>query len=249
MRFTWDRAAEALATWAELVPNLPRETMSAARLEKGAERRLVVIGLHLGTEDEANQLLAPLLALTSNSNVTRRDFVEALMLEAGCSDLSVEECRSEGVDAGGAKPRQNPFAASSHYIPEPLSADLIATAMAAVDALPDDAVGCNVQFDSYGGAIADVAPDATAFVHRTAFCSAQYFIAFDGDGAASRSWVRATYEAMAPYSNGESYQNYVDPGLDGWADAYYGANLARLQDVKRRFDPDDVFSFPQSIPL
>ena len=250
LRFPWNRAASALATWAQLVPSLPRETMTAARLEDRATRQLVVLGLHLGTPAQTDQLLAPLLGQASSTDITRRDFVDALMLEAGCAHLSVESCHTEGIDDGGTRPRQTPFAASSHYMSALVSAEAIAAAMAAVSARPADADACNVQFDAYGGAIADQASDATAFVHRNAFCSAQYSIYYDsGDGSASRSWVRETHEAMAPFSNGESYQNYVDADLDDWAPAYYGSNLARLQSVKRAVDPDNVFTFPQSIPL
>ena len=47
----------------------------------------------------------------------------------------------------------------------------------------------------------------------------------------------------------EAYQNYIDPYLADWANAYYSSNLARLEQVKRAWDPDDAFRFPQSVPL
>ena len=53
---------------------------------------------------------------------------------------------------------------------------------------------------------------------------------------------------MRPFSTAEAYQNFIDPALADWQDAYYGANLARLRQVKRDWDPDRVFRFPQAIP-
>jgi hypothetical protein len=63
-----------------------------------------------------------------------------------------------------------------------------------------------------------------------------------------RSWLSHFADACTRYVDGSAYQNYIDPVLHDWADAYYGENLSRLISVKARYDPDDVFHFAQSIP-
>jgi hypothetical protein len=66
--------------------------------------------------------------------------------------------------------------------------------------------------------------------------------------AAARSWLEQTQTSLAPHAQG-AYQNYIDPTLTDWAEAYYGTNLSRLREVKGVYDADDVFHFAQSIPL
>jgi FAD/FMN-containing dehydrogenase len=107
--------------------------------------------------------------------------------------------------------------------------------------------------DAYGGAINQVAADATAFVHRNALFSIQYTASWNPTDptstiSANLSWLSNTWQAMRPYVNGEAYQNYIDPDLANWQQAYYGTNLARLQQVKATYDPANLFHFAQSIP-
>lgn len=102
-----------------------------------------------------------------------------------------------------------------------------------------------------GGAISRVAPEATAFVHRTA----RIMIAFQsnwtspGDDQTNVEWIEGIHRAMQPYMTGGAYVNIPDRTLEGWPYAYYGDNFPRLMAVKRQYDPDNRFHFQQSIPV
>ena len=106
-----------------------------------------------------------------------------------------------------------------------------------------------LDFSPWSGAYNRVAPSATAFPHRDArfLLKPGVMLAPDADRDAGRRWLAEAWETTHPYGTGGAYVNFPDPELDGWARAYHGENLERLERVKAAYDPDDVFSFPQSV--
>jgi hypothetical protein len=109
------------------------------------------------------------------------------------------------------------------------------------------------RFFQTGGRINKVAANATAFVHRDTRWIQDIGLNWPVGTPPSMldanfAWQDAFYEAMRPYTNKGAYQNFIDPSLKDWEQAYYGTNLARLKDIKRRVDPTNVFRFAQSIP-
>jgi hypothetical protein len=97
-----------------------------------------------------------------------------------------------------------------------------------------------------------VHPQATAFVHRNALWDAQYYTQWGGTGSASGrqnqfNWMTNFWKQLHPHANGQAYQNYVDSALTNWQQAYYGENYHRLQLIKKKYDPGNLFHFPQSI--
>ena len=60
-------------------------------------------------------------------------------------------------------------------------------------------------------------------------------------------WVRDLDAALAPHAQGGGYINFASGDDQSKVAANYGANFARLQEVKRRYDPNNLFHLNQNI--
>jgi FAD/FMN-containing dehydrogenase len=101
------------------------------------------------------------------------------------------------------------------------------------------------------GVAARVSPDATAFPYRNGGW-AGVIVGVDPDPANAEvitQWAKDYWEALHPMSAGGAYVNFLmdDEGSDRVRASYLG-NFDRLQQVKRRYDPDNVFHINQNIP-
>lgn len=90
------------------------------------------------------------------------------------------------------------------------------------------------QIRAAGGAVADVAPDATAYAHRSANFSVTAF-------GSSRARLDQAWDAMAEHYSGLYLSFDSDLRPERVLDAYPPSTLARLRALKRRYDPDNVF--------
>jgi FAD/FMN-containing dehydrogenase len=107
-----------------------------------------------------------------------------------------------------------------------------------------------IQFRGLGGAMARVAGDATAFAHRRQ----RYFLAIIAiwldaaeDEAVHSAWVDSLWQAVRPEGSGV-YVNFLEnEGQERVRDAYPAATYARLAEIKRRYDPTNLFRFNQNI--
>jgi FAD/FMN-containing dehydrogenase len=107
-------------------------------------------------------------------------------------------------------------------------------------------------FQQLGNAANRVAPDATAFGHR----DARYNLLLIADWITSDqteanvAWTRELWEALQPFSTGGVYLNNIGREADGDAElirAAFGPNYQRLADVKKTYDPSNLFRHNQNI--
>ncbi|MDP8978885.1 MAG: FAD-binding oxidoreductase [Actinomycetota bacterium] len=99
------------------------------------------------------------------------------------------------------------------------------------------------------GAVQDVAQDETAFAYRDAVI-AQVIAGMwpdPGDNADNIRWVRDYYAALEPHSTEGGYVNFMAEDDQDRIRTNYGANYDRLVEVKKRYDPDNLFHLNQNI--
>lgn len=102
---------------------------------------------------------------------------------------------------------------------------------------------CEIFVAQLGGAMARVKPAATAFAGR----DAHYIMNVHGrwsdtrDDERVRAWARQAFQAAAQHGTGGGYVNFLTEDEDERVAASYAANYPRLQAVKQRFDPGNLF--------
>lgn len=112
--------------------------------------------------------------------------------------------------------------------------------------------GVASMFDCYGGVIADRKDSDTAFAHReNTLCSIQHYSEWrnSSDSQTKVATLQKYYDSLRPYMSGSSYFNYCDLDIKNYAEAYWGSNLAKLVQIKKKFDPQNIFKHAQSVPL
>jgi FAD/FMN-containing dehydrogenase len=107
-----------------------------------------------------------------------------------------------------------------------------------------------VQLRVLGGAMARVAPDATAFAHRgkRILGNVAAFIDAPEQHDERMAWVESLTEQLRADDH-TAYVNFLeDEGAARVRDAYPAATWDRLAAVKRRYDPTNIFRLNQNVP-
>lgn len=110
-------------------------------------------------------------------------------------------------------------------------------------------VNSTVHIYPINGAVHRMGPDETAFGHRDAnFATVIAGMWPDAsDNEANIKWVRDYYETTAPHSEEGGYINFMAEDDQDRAPSNYGPTYDRLREVKRNYDPDNLFHMNQNV--
>ena len=260
----WSAAAAAASAWQDWAPAAPDELWSNCLLvasqstPSGEAPAARVTGVYVGSRAGLQGLVDEFVSVVGASPFTHfvgsAGYLDTMQIEGGCEGDSIAECHLPSQNPAGLLSRA-PFLAKSNIVDSKLSAAAVATLLDAVEQRQASPVlyGGGFVLDAAGGAINRVAPGDTAYVHRNSLATMQYSAGWAVSApasvvAANRQWIETAWRSMRPYVSSGAYLNYADPDLVDWQQAYWGSNFTRLTEVKRDYDPGNLFQFPQSVP-
>lgn len=241
-RWSATSAAQVVPAWQNWITGADRRAWSTLKLLGGDKHpggpSLLMSGTWVGpaVSNPLPQLLAHCPPPLGSFDSTK-SYGQAMASYAGCAGIPVSQCHT---GAGGALDRE-PLAATSHVASKKLTGSGISAIVDAAGATPGGLKEAGISIDSLGGAVDDIAADATAWSHRGALFTVQYTATVTDVSRIqqAQNWARHLRHTMTPSWGQAGYVNYVDPAVP--SSAYFGDHLGRLRSIKQSVDPTALF--------
>jgi FAD/FMN-containing dehydrogenase len=228
MLYGLDQAGEVLRSYGELIKTVPDELTIQPGFIQLPDRPPVLFlsPTYCGPLDDGERALAPLRALGQ----PLVDQVEPVTYDVLITTLNAL------------------FPGGRHYFIQTQSlAGLRAETIDALVALaqPLSSPSSAVSIHHFHGAASRVAASATAFAPRRDHLMVEIVAAWEPRSPQEDQrhvrWAQEGARSLAPYALPGGYVNLLDEGEQGRIPLAYGPNYGRLVEVKRTYDPDDVF--------
>lgn len=240
----WDQPIErVMAEWQNFFAKPERNWFSHLDLwaksfpkEELKKAPVKVLGVFWGTPEEAKQQLDRLLKIGAPHVVE----IEALNWHQAIK--RIEESTAVFLTN---KPE---YKSSGAFAMQPLPAEALKTIHHTLKESPSPLL--NVLLFSMGGAAAERKPTDTAYFYRDARFFINYSIQWlkKDEDQKQKLELKDLRNHLLPYTVGD-YVGNPDPDIKDYMQAYYGENARRLKAIKRKYDPENLFNFEQSIPL
>jgi FAD/FMN-containing dehydrogenase len=227
-----DKAVEVLRNFRDFMASAPDELTAYAALLHGPDGSplTAIIACYCGSVSDGERILAPLRKFGSPV----LDGIQAMPFPVMQSLLAPS------------------FPDGNHnYWKSTLQREL---PDAAISAIVDHANKLNSPlsvsvFEYYGGAAGRVARDATAFPHRDLPWDILFLAQWTDPAQTNlhRDWARSGEEMLRPYSQNAHLLSALDVEAEDVIKTAFGANLARLAAIKKKYDPTNFFRVNQNI--
>lgn len=260
--WTFDQSLDMLDGWTRWMPDAPWTMGGGANitLTDAGPGSVPTAQVFLGSVDTGaafDSEIARLISLVGRPPAYQQRFTApytaVLMSLYQCSELTVQQCHRSDTSPDGKIQRPAFGAWRSRLFDRMMPREGWARALETFNATRFPGQMRQLQISALGGRANAVDRNATAYVHRDSLFSVSYLtadaVAPASQEARAAAWqyVDDGFAVIDPYSNGETYQNFIDPRLPDWQRSYYAENYARLARVKEKYDPYRFFRFAQGV--
>jgi FAD/FMN-containing dehydrogenase len=222
------KAFDALRFYRDQCAKAPDELMLVAGLQTapdGSNAKIAgIVACHCGSLDQGEKAVAPIKA-----------FGPPVMDAMGPMPYSALNSMIDGAFPKGAL---NYWKAQ--FITD-LSDDAIRTIVSAFEACPSPM--SMIVIEHFHGAASRVPIAATACTMRTTGFNVVIISqwATPSETEAGMAWARQTHSALTPFLAPMRYMNYLEVDAADATTVAYGQNLAKLRELKKKYDPDNFF--------
>ena len=231
----WRQFEKVLRVWQKWAPSVNNKLGSELSIGPKVGGNVTMLGLFLGSKKEALCLLEPMLKVGTPTEKTVRllPYTKVLDFMLAPDPVLTQRFSNQFSSGFGRRPFTKKAIKAMREFLEKAEGNTTA----------------GFYFLNWGGAVSRVSPTATAFYWR----KAKFYMEWNSswtkrsNAAKNIALVRQTRRKLQPYIVG-SYINVPDQGIKNAGTVYYGKNYARLRKIKAKYDPNNVFNNPQSIP-
>lgn len=191
-----------------------------------------ITGLFYGTKEEAEIVLKPFEGL---ANITEFDLRYMRVLEA---NREIQD----------SHPDYEKYKSGGRVVIRDYNKEEIKKLIEIVDTRAEGAIYTAVSLYGLGGNIRNLKKEDTSFTYRDANFIMGFQSVWEEDEYANtnQEWVLERFKTIKSLTNG-SFVNFPIKEIDNYKEEYYGFNLNRLKEVKFKYDPENLFDFPQGI--
>lgn len=191
-----------------------------------------ITGLFYGSSTKAKDILKSLLGITKEVEIT-------------IEDKSILECNKWIQDS---HPDYEKYKSTGRFLNRDLSDEEIEEIIKIISKPAKGFSYTAVSFYGAGGAISDVDKSATSYYYRDAKFIVGIQSVWEEDIYAedNKDWVKENFSIIKDMTKG-SFVNFPLDELDNFEKEYYGENINKLREIKAKYDPFNVFDYPQAI--
>lgn len=236
LKWTQSQAAAVIRGWQRFAREAPTSSWANLHLDARSDGTIAVRAVGVSTTGSATAAAAQLESFigirASSRSFSQKSHLEAVRFLGG----------------GTSSPRTG-FTAGSDVLRGPMDASTVSALVGVVKARAASGLGASAILDPLGGQAAKIPTGGSAWPWRSSLGMIQWYVGLAAHPTAAsynsaRSWITSGHRAVAKASAG-GYINYLEPGRA--IQSYYASSWTRLQTVKRKYDPANVFRTPYSI--